>query len=613
MTSRDSPTGSQVRGSSRGAQIFVGIAVSLVATAVGCAAYAHLGANINVAAGLAAATFILLMAVHAICSTVLASVGRAAETHSSLTESRAAVSSSAAVHGARPPNAGLQGSLGSESAPGHLRAQTAGRNSPPDMAGGSRISPAVHRVANEPSEDDLGHAALREFWTFRPSDPVFEVGGSSQEPSRPLDVKPSEPVQHPAHAPPRYPGQSPQRRLSDDRQTVTPAPAPDPAQSADAPPAALREADVEMIQGLIKKLADQVNASNAAAADSEPAGAPRRPAQRNAPQQRGFGELPPAPPAAGVERSLEALRVTADTMREAAVRKQYHAPVAAAPPAAPPDFRDPVRGPAENQALAPPPVRHGHVQIAAIADCVHAGRFDVMLEPIMGLGTLRASHYEVSLRLLDAAGATLQVDRQDPRLAGANLLPLLDRTRLERAAAVAGRLAERGKPGSIFSDMSGEALTDNRFMVTAAESGERIRHAGQLVLTFAQNDLRLASDAQLGSLGDLRSMGFCFALAGVTDLDMDFETLVAAGFAFVKLDADVFLEGLRAAHGVIPARDICGYLAGLGLTLVVDRIDSEYERSRLQTLGVMLGQGSLFGGPRPMKADALAGARSAAA
>ncbi len=263
--------------------------------------------------------------------------------------------------------------------------------------------------------------------------------------------------------------------------------------------------------------------------------------------------------------------------------------------------------------IAPPPVRPGHYKLAAIADAVHSGRVDVMLEPIMGLGDLRARHYEVAIRLLDPTGGVLAADAADPALAGTNLLPLLDCTLLSRTASVAQRLDERGKSGAVFSEFSGEALTDSNFVTGAADScRDREAFAGQLVLTFAQSAIRMLSDAQWRSLYELRSMGFRFALAGVTDLDMDFERLAEAGFAFVKLDADVFLDGLHSPHGTVPSSDICGYLAQLGFTLIAGRIDSEHERARLYGFGVLFGQGELFGGPRPMKADALAGSRRAA-
>jgi cyclic-di-GMP phosphodiesterase TipF (flagellum assembly factor) len=112
----------------------------------------------------------------------------------------------------------------------------------------------------------------------------------------------------------------------------------------------------------------------------------------------------------------------------------------------------------------------------------------------------------------------------------------------------------------------------------------------------------------------MRSLGFRFALSAMTDLDMDFEALAEQGFVFVKLDASVFLQGLPAPSGRIPANDVCRHLAQHGLTLVVDHIEDDDQLARVFGFGVLLGQGQLFGGARPVRADVVtARARTVAA
>jgi cyclic-di-GMP phosphodiesterase TipF (flagellum assembly factor) len=102
-------------------------------------------------------------------------------------------------------------------------------------------------------------------------------------------------------------------------------------------------------------------------------------------------------------------------------------------------------------------------------------------------------------------------------------------------------------------------------------------------------------------------MGFRFGLEAVTDLDMDFAGLKKMGFAFVELDAPVFLDGLPCAGGRIPAADVCRHLADFGLTLVVGHIDDDWLLARILGFGVMFGKGTLFGGPRLVKDEVVAG------
>jgi cyclic-di-GMP phosphodiesterase TipF (flagellum assembly factor) len=242
-----------------------------------------------------------------------------------------------------------------------------------------------------------------------------------------------------------------------------------------------------------------------------------------------------------------------------------------------------------------------------IAAAISDGRLDVMLEPVIGLGDLRPRHFEVSLRLMDENGNAADARPGDPHFASTGLLPLLDRARLNHTANVAGRLDKRGKTGAVLSEYCRDSLTDREFLLGAKSCSDRHPGiTGQLVLSFSQNSMRNLNETQWAALAALKSIGFRFAVQDIADLDMDFGRLAEAGFAFAKLDADVFLEGLRSQHGIVPANDISRYFASLGLALIVGRIDDENERARLFGFGVQLGQGQLFGGARPTKVDSIA-------
>jgi len=248
---------------------------------------------------------------------------------------------------------------------------------------------------------------------------------------------------------------------------------------------------------------------------------------------------------------------------------------------------------------------HVERRLQRVAGALEAGRVEVLLEPILDIAQQQAAHYEVTVCLRDADGSEIggACDGDDVGPA----LPLLDSVRLSRTAQVARLLEERRKAGSVFSTFSGQSLDSDEFLAAFADTYEsQSGLAQQLVLTFAQSDVRGFRGPQWDMLDEMRELGFRFALRAVTDLDLDFEALAQVGFAFVKLDADVFLEGLPAPGAVLPAADICRHLGGFGLALVVEHIDDEAKRARVQATGVAFGQGRLFGGPRLVKASALA-------
>jgi len=250
-------------------------------------------------------------------------------------------------------------------------------------------------------------------------------------------------------------------------------------------------------------------------------------------------------------------------------------------------------------ATRPEPFAH----LALIAEAVEANRMDVLLDPILGLSDRRARHFELSVRLVTQTG-----DDLDPKhykeAAGTGLLGRIDAAKLSRAASVLQRLRARDSGASLFSTVAGESLADDNFAgafadILAAEEGQATR----LVLTFAQAEARNFTDAHWRAITDMARIGLKFALTDVTDLDMDFETLKRHGFDFIKLDASVFLEGLPTATGLIPAADICRHLSGLGLALIVGGIVAEKDLARILGFGALLGQGTLFGGPRSVELD----------
>ena len=341
-----------------------------------------------------------------------------------------------------------------------------------------------------------------------------------------------------------------------------------------------READVEMIQGLIKKLAEEVNAASTAPPKSEEAAS--KISER------------------AITKSVDALKTTADSMRS---MEQGEAQRPASAPQ-----KAPVAGATESGRPAAVNAR-----LSALAEALAVGRVEVLLDPIVDFSAQRPRHFEVQIRLRDEAGKVLDTEESKNELAGTGMLPRLDGARLGSASQIAMRFS--GRMGVLFSTISGEALGGNRFFDDVAQAyRERQNLAGQLIMTFSQSDVRGFGAREWRSLADFDSLGFRYAIAGVTDLDMDFELLKARGFEFVKLDADVFLKGLPAGNDMfIPAADICKHVARLGLSVIVGRMADEHAAAKIFGFGVLYGQGTLFGSAKAVKREVLSGKGHAAA
>ncbi|MBA4130779.1 MAG: hypothetical protein C0519_05080 [Hyphomicrobium sp.] len=358
-----------------------------------------------------------------------------------------------------------------------------------------------------------------------------------------------------------------------------------PTQAADfaepaVPPAAasaVREDDVELLQRRIKDMLYQVTAAEQA-----------RDLAAVLPAAEPDVEIVPSADAA-LAASIDALQSAAHSMRQRpGPDRELHIP-------------------------QPEPEVPADAALISVRDAIAAGRVDVFLEPILGLGDQATQHYEVSVKLRGASGQDLGAGDGDV-LAGRGLLPLFDSVRIGRSAIVAERLQSRGKSGSVFSRASGEALIEPEFTRNMQlDFVARPATARQLILTFSQADIRSFRVAEQRAVSALSALGFRFAISALTDLDMNFAAMAQAGFQFVKIDAAVMTDGLPHPGGFIPASDVCRFLADQGFGLIVEGIDSEETLARVFGFGVLMGQGTLFGGRRPVKTDVVAKSGQAAA
>jgi cyclic-di-GMP phosphodiesterase TipF (flagellum assembly factor) len=336
-----------------------------------------------------------------------------------------------------------------------------------------------------------------------------------------------------------------------------------------------RETDLEAVQGMIERLANELSLGGDAAKES------------------GYSN-----PEHMVRASADALHATADTMRAAATK---------APPAASRRDREPVPP-------MPPPIAPAHSRLSSVAAAIAAGRMDILLEPIVGLADHQVHHHEVTVRPRDEGGIILPLAVADRQLARTGLLPLLDSARLKRAAQICRSFAEEGRKGCVFSAASAESLATDRFLDEIANAFRR-REAlvRELVLTFTLSDIRAFGGTEWSALTDMRDLGFRFGLEDVRDVDYEFTALRAAGFAFVKLDAASFLAGLPGPAGMVPAGELCRRLGEIGLAVIVGHIDDEATRASVLECGVPLGQGRLFGPPLTVSPEGVPGSGIAAA
>jgi cyclic-di-GMP phosphodiesterase, flagellum assembly factor TipF len=287
------------------------------------------------------------------------------------------------------------------------------------------------------------------------------------------------------------------------------------------------------------------------------------------------------------------------------------------PRAATPDpDRTPASTPRATEASAPSAsalrVGFGAPAVAAhsgqrVADAIAAERFDVLLAPIQSLADQRPSHFEVFMRLRDANGTILTDAEVSEAARNTGLAGAIDALKLPRVARVARKVQARGgSPADVLAGVFGDSLTDRAFIdaLDGAMAGET---PPPVVLAFSQSDVRAFGRVHWWALATLVDVGLHFAISDLTDLDLDLDLLAARGFRFVKLDADVFLNGLPHGPMVIPPADLTRHLGSNGLQIIVGRIEAQEQMDRIAACGVGLGQGDLFGTAKPVRREILDG------
>lgn len=475
---------------------------------------------------------------------------------------------------------------------------------PPALSIPDPVPEPVARPVTSAAAPATGEDPLRDQWSFRPSAPYFEFSGDYGDGSPPA-LRPAAPAA-PAAAPPAQ-ATAERRPLQPSDELLRDLDSP----GAIAPPLPTTGlSDVESVEeALRKRLKALVEEGNALEQSLE----------ADLSSDLNGGEALQATLDGALSSSVDALRNRAGTMRQAiegGSAPDVRPPLpdshgqAANAPARQIDAGSMMPPPPLTAAAGPPPMPHPGglpaARLSMIAEAISADRADVFLEPILGLADHRACHYEVTIRLRSQNGGPLEIADSETSLSGTGLLPLFDRVRTLRAASVARRLSERGKQAAVFSGLSSETLSDVAAVNEAARAiGRDGANSAHLMLTFTQADVRAFAAAEWSAISFMRGAGFGFAIGEIVDLDMDFARLVNAGFQFAKLDADVYLDGLPMGEGIVPSRDVCRHLSSLGLTLIVDHIEDEAKVAQIAATGVALGQGPLFGAPRPVKADAM--------
>jgi cyclic-di-GMP phosphodiesterase TipF (flagellum assembly factor) len=246
------------------------------------------------------------------------------------------------------------------------------------------------------------------------------------------------------------------------------------------------------------------------------------------------------------------------------------------------------------------PDRPDTVMLDAIQKALIENRVDLHLQPIVSLPQRRLKFYEALTRLRDTAGAIIMPSQYLRVAGGAGLMPTIDNLLLFRCVQFIRRLAEKNREIGVFCNISPHSLKDQAFFPQFLDFLRAHRDlAGQIVFETGQEIFDRAPPAVDTNLRFLAELGFPLSVDRVQRLDIDPEQYAKRGVRFLKVKASVLAgAGSQIAGGIRP-EDCREYFARWGLTLIAEKIESEREAIDALDYGPDLGQGHLFGAPRP--------------
>ncbi|TNE58425.1 MAG: EAL domain-containing protein [Alphaproteobacteria bacterium] len=240
--------------------------------------------------------------------------------------------------------------------------------------------------------------------------------------------------------------------------------------------------------------------------------------------------------------------------------------------------------------------------LEVIRTALNENLVDLYLQPIVGIPERDVAFYEALTRLRSQSGEMI-LPAQYLHIAGqAGLMSVIDNLLLFRCVQLVRRIAEQKASISIVCNISLSSVQDQDFFPHFLDFMENNADlCRNLIFEFTQNAFESFGAVERDYINRLSEMGFRMSLDGITHLDLDLPDLRKCNFRFLKIKSDLLVNTLNAPGGEAHLAEFQALAGQYTLELVVERIEEQKVLDRIQSLKIGLGQGFMFGEPRPME------------
>jgi len=258
---------------------------------------------------------------------------------------------------------------------------------------------------------------------------------------------------------------------------------------------------------------------------------------------------------------------------------------------------------------APPARRQGRApldpglsdMLEITREALSKNRVDLYLQPIVALPQRHVRFYEGFSRIRDEQGRVLTPDAYMETARARGLMPAIDNLLLFRCVQLVRRIKRKNRKREFFVNVYADTLRDDDFFAQFVDFMEANPELGDsLIFEIAQADMARCGEAVATLSRRLSPLGFRLSMDRVERLDLDFDALARQGVRFVKVSADLLLSARQAD---IHPTDFTEALRRRKIELIVDHVEDERTLLELLDFDVELGQGYLFGHPRPSREE----------
>ncbi|MEO1015090.1 MAG: EAL domain-containing protein [Pseudomonadota bacterium] len=244
--------------------------------------------------------------------------------------------------------------------------------------------------------------------------------------------------------------------------------------------------------------------------------------------------------------------------------------------------------------------------LSRVKDAILEGRIELYLQPIVSLPQRKPRFYEAFSRLRDADGDILKPASYIEAAERANRIGVIDNLILTRCVDAIRRRSRVDPHLVVFCNISPATLFDSEFFAqftSFLEANADI--AGNLVFEFTYPSIHMMHPRVERNIAEIAARGFAFSVDHMHCIDLDWESLRARNFRFVKASARMLLGAESAPRDDVAdarfrlLRDFRSRVRDCGIDVIAEKIEREADMPGILSIGLDYGQGHLFGAPRP--------------